>query len=218
MRHWLIVLLTGLATSALAGEVDEKRPYGRACFVVISGDGAEAKPLSRAELTRGGELAVHLEANTSCQAVVAVLGKRDAKLVNGWRPKLVTLDEWDPKCLPAGAEKWTLDARTEPFTAYVVFLPNDASSGRALRELVRILADPNTSTAVQNTAARQLRGELEKWQANPDAIARAPQSAPTAVGGSLRSAADFPWRSFAFRANFTADKPAVIAFDNAVGR
>jgi hypothetical protein len=213
----LMVLCGGLL---IAQEVDETRPYGRVCATVMDSNGKIESLLDgEVRAVAGNEMTLHFDANREGEALIAVLTKKEGALAHGWRPLLVPIGEWDEHIAPVPPEKWTFPADDEAFEVFVVFFPKAAPAANEVRGLVTKLQDPNADAAALLAGARQLREALQKWQVAESATAAAPESAPAAVGGTLREAgADFPWRTFAKKANFSADKPAVIVFGHAAGK
>ncbi len=219
-RCALLALLVLYGGRLIAGDVDETRPYGRACATVIDSNGkSEAVLDGEVRAVAGNEMTLHFEANREGEALVALLTKKDGALAHGWRPLMLPIGEWDAHIAPVPPEKWTFPADDEAFEVFVVFFPKAAPAANEVRGLVTKLRDPNADAAALLAGARQLRETLQKWQVAETAMDAAPESAPAAVGGTLRDAgSDFPWRTFAKRANFSADKPAVIVFGHAVGK
>ena len=209
----LALALTLRPFSIAAQPLDESKPYGLACATMID-------PVANKEAVLGGELTpqpgrlltVHLDANAAGEAIVVTLTKKDGRLAHGWRPVIVPIKDWEEINVPAAPEKWAWTQGSEPFDVYVVFLAKNGADGELLRKLVAQLRDAKTDASALKTTARQLREELLKWQTNAAALATVPESAPTAIGGTLRAAGEFPWRTLARKANFDSAKPAVVVF------
>ena len=198
--------------------VDEAKPYGRATVAVLDPKAQTCAVLGPATAAQvGNELQVHLDANSNSEALVVALTKKDARLAHGWRPALLELKEWDEATAPAKGDKWVWTDEAAAFEVFVVLFPRNASAAESLRKLVAKLRDQAAKPDALQADARQLRDEIQKFQAG-NGLAAEPERGPTAVGGMLRAAADFPWRDFSRKANFADAKPGVIVFRHAPTR
>lgn len=198
--------------------VDEAKPYGRATAVVVNPKAQTCAVLAGATMPRvGDELQVHLDANAGSEALVVALIKKDARLAHGWRPVWIEFKEWDEATVPAKGNKWVWTDEAAAFEVFVVLFPKGAPTVEPLRKLVARMREPGAKSETLNADARQLREEIQKFQ-TAGGLAVVPERGPTAVGGTLRSVADFPWRDFARKANFAEAAPGVIVFRHAPGR
>ena len=193
--------------------VDEAKPYALAAVTVIHPEKNEEALLGEAPPPQGGDLlAVHLDASVEGEVVVVALHKKTGQLAHGWRPVLAVLKSWDELGLPPRGEKWVWPKTAEPFEVFVVFFAKGDPAAAAVRPLVAQLRDPATDAARLPGLARALREALQKWQARDTALAAVPRSAPVAVAGTVRTVGEFPWRTHARKANFSAGQPAVLVF------
>lgn len=211
-----LVLISAVGLASLWA-VDESKPYGRASVVVVNAKAQTCTVLDGAAVHKGDEVQVHLDANASSEALVVALTRKDVRLAHGWRPVMLALKEWDEVTVPAKGEKWVWTEEAAAFEVFVVLFPKNAPVAEPLRKLVARLREPTAKPEALIADARQLREEIQKFQAGGD-LARIPERSPTAVGGTLRSVADFPWRDFARKANFAEATPGVIVFRHAPGR
>lgn len=214
----LLVSALMIAGNVRVQAVDEAKPYGRASVVVVNPKAQTCAVLDGATVARtGDEVQVHLDANAGGEALVVALIKKDARLAHGWRPAMLELKEWDEVTVPAKGDKWVWTDEAAAFEVFVVLFPKNAPVAEPLRKLVARLREPGAKSETLNADARQLRDEIQKFQA-AGGLAVVPERGPTAVGGTLRSVADFPWRDFARKANFAEAAPGVIVFRHAPGR
>ena len=198
--------------------VDETKPYGRAGVVVVNPKAQTCAVLDdTAVLHKGDELRVHLDANASGEALVVALTKKDVQFAHGWRPVMLVLKEWDEVTVPAKGDKWVGADEAPAFEVFVVFFPKNAPAAAPLRTLVARLREPGGKPDALISGARLLREAIGKFQAG-GGLAVVPERSPTAIGGTLRSVTDFPWRDFARKANFAEAAPGVIVFRHAPGR
>lgn len=213
MRHLLPValLLLGFPCSQ-AQSVDQTQPYGRAAVTVVQPDGETSFDAA----SRPGErksLAVYLDANTACVALVAAWSRKDGTLANGWRPELVELGEWEAQRLPSKAKPWSWTEEREPFDLRVFFVAKETEGVDKLRTLLAAMAKNESDDKLAKFQERQLSEIVAPWLADRDAVATRPANAPTRIGGTVRAVdGGFAWRDFARSMNFTAQKPAVILF------
>lgn len=215
MPPWAVALALGPMLAA-GRAVDESKPYGRVCVSVVDPrQGQEAVVGGGLAPKAGRLLTVHLDSNTDGEALVVAFSKKSGVLAHGWRPALAPLKAWEERTLPARAEPWAWPGTVETLEVFVVFLARDSAAAGPIRELVARLRDPAAEAAAQKAQARQLRDELRKWQGDDRALATAPESAPTAIAGTVRTVGEFPWRERARKANFSAAQPAVLVFRNA---
>jgi hypothetical protein len=177
--------LATLATGAQT--IDETKPYGRTCLTVADSK-TKTERLMTADLKSAAEstVAVHLEANMACEAIVAAFSTNDGTLANGWLPVIVRLEEREEQTAPPTHEPWAWVQTGNPFEVFVVFLPMGTPlGGKALGLLAKLR---------EGKAAR-------------------PVSAPAPVAATVRGWAKpkpLLWRDHARTTNFSAEKPRVI--------
>ena len=103
IRALSIALGLTLALGATGAQtVDETKPYGRACVTVVDSK-TKNETLLTDNLKSAAEsnVSIHLEANTECKAIVAAFSNVDGALANGWRPVIVSLEQWQEQTLPS---------------------------------------------------------------------------------------------------------------------
>lgn len=222
MKHTPAVLGLVLALAAGAGAaraVDETKPYGLACAMIVDPKtNKEALPGGGIDAHSGHLLTVHLDANADGEAFVVALTRKEHRLAHGWRPEIVPLKEWSEMAVPAASGKWEWTKAEEAFDVFVVFFPRDSEAAAEARKLVVALREPGADEKTLATHARSLRDELRKWQQDDALLARQPVGGPASIAGSVRTVGDFPWRDFARKANFDVNKPAVLVFPHAAGK
>jgi hypothetical protein len=213
IRALSIAFVLTLAIGATGAQtIDETKPYGRTCVTVVDSK-TKAESVLTADLKPAAEctVAVHLEANTAGEAIIAAFSKIDGTLANGWLPVIVQLEDWEEQTAPPAREPWAWVQTGKPFDVFVVFLPKGQPlAGKALG-LVAKIRDGKADGATQNLQARQLREELRRWAASESAVSARPENAPTKAGVTLRGVR-FPWRDHARTTNFSAEKPGVIIY------
>ncbi len=209
--------LLGLGACLLAAQaVDETKPYGLACVTVIDAKANKESVLGGdIQQSAGRQLTVHLDANSQGEVLLVALTKKESRLAHGWRPVLLPLKEWSEFTAPPATGKWIFTDATEAFEVFVVFIAKDAPGIESMRKLVAQLGAPGAEAATLKTQSRLLREELQKWQSAAGALAHAPAASPTGIGGTVRAPGEFPWRTLARKANFSAAQPAIIVFRSA---
>src|SRR5690348_14360807 len=85
--HWLVA---GLLASVIAAPFDERKPYGRVCVIVVTGE-IEGPVQATSKLGPDARIVVHADANERCQMLVFALNASDGKLAHDWLPQLVEL-------------------------------------------------------------------------------------------------------------------------------
>jgi hypothetical protein len=213
IRAFTIAVSLTLAIGATGAQpIDETKPYGRACVTIVDYKTRAERPLTTDQKpTPGDAIAVHLEANTACEAIIAAFSKNGGALANGWRPLTVRLEEWGEQTAPPAQEPWTLVETGEPFEVFVAFLPQDAPVGAKALGFASQLREGKADATAQKLQARQLREELRRWAAGESALAERPENAPTKGGVTLRGVR-FPWRDHARTMNFSGEKPGVLIY------
>jgi hypothetical protein len=212
-RALSIALSLALALGATGAQtVDETKPYGLACVTVV-----DSKTKNETVLTDNlkpaaqSNVRIYLEANTECKAIVAAFSSVEGSLANGWRPVIVSLEEWKEQTLPSVDEPWPWVEAGRRFEVFVTFLPREMPMAAKMLGLVAKLRGGNGDAALQKLQAWQLRDELRRWAASDSAVAARPESAPAPIAGTARGV-DFPWRAHARTVNFTDEKPGVIIY------
>jgi hypothetical protein len=210
----IIVLLHWSLSAAFA--LDETKPYGRVGVTVWDPKEKTEAPLNdAAHPAPGRTLRAHLDANTSCEAVIAAFTIGTGALANAWRPYRFDLEAWVEKMGPPAGEAWAWSGPTEPFEVFAVLLPKGKAGAENVRDLVARLRDPKNAPAASALQARLLREELRKWSASEAPNTGLPESTPARIGGTLRAGADFPWRDHARKLNFSETRPGVTVFRHA---
>lgn len=209
--------LAGFGASLLAAHAaDETKSYGLACVTVIDARANKESVLGGdIKAAAGRQLTVHLDANSQGEVLIVALTKKEGRLAHGWRPVLLPLKEWSEFTAPPAPQKWIFTEATKAFDVFVVFLAKDTQGAEGVRKLVAELRAQGMDATTLKTQSHLLREALQKWQSSDGALAQTPLASPTMIGGTLRAPAEFPWRSLARKANFSASQPAVIVFHSA---
>ncbi len=202
------------ATSAFAAaDVDEEKPHGRFCLSLYEPGPPEKEEAFQISAPAGaGKLVrAYIDASDKCSVLVAALTK-DGKLVNGWRPQLSEVPaEFEEILLPQSPVKWEWTTSSPPFDLYVLFLAPDSKETAEAKKLVDAMQNSKDDRilAMQTGKLKELIGKLAS---DKDRANKAPVSEPE-VGGVFRGAA-FPWRQFAQKVNFSADRPGVLVLSS----
>jgi hypothetical protein len=212
----LFYLLLGLATASsavAAGAIDEDKPHGRVCLSVYEPGPPEKEEAFQISAPAGAGKIVraYVDASDKCSVLLAALTK-DGKLVNGWRPQLSEVPgEFEEILLPKTPVKWDWSTATGPFDLYVLFLEPGSKEVDEARKLIDAMqnAKDDRILAMQTGKLKELIGKLAS---DKDRTNKAPVSEPE-VGGVFRGAA-FPWRQFAQKVNFSADRPGVLVLSS----
>ena len=212
----LFYLLLGLATASsavAAGAIDEDKPHGRVCLSVYEPGPPEKEEAFQISAPAGaGKLVrAYIDASDKCSVLVAALTK-DGKLVNGWRPQLSEVPaEFEEIRLPKSPVKWDWTTSSVPFDFYVLFLEPGSKEIDEAKKLIEAMQNSKDDRilAMQTGKLKELIGKLAS---DKDRTNKAPVSEPE-VGGVFRGAA-FPWRQFAQKVNFSADRPGVLVLSS----
>jgi hypothetical protein len=160
----------------------------------------------------GKTVRAYVDASDKCSVLLAALTK-DGKLVNGWRPQLSEVPgEFEEILLPTTPVKWDWSTASVPFDFYVLFLAPDSKDIAEAKKLVDAMQNPKVDDrvlALQTGKLKELIGRIAADKSNSN---QAPVSEPE-VGGVFRGAA-FPWRQFAQKVNFSADRPGVLVLSS----
>jgi hypothetical protein len=211
--HFALSLL--VATGAYAANaVDEEKPNGRVCLSVYQPGPPEKEEAFQisAPAGAGKTMRAYVDASDKCSVLLAALTK-DGKLVNGWRPQLSEVPgEFEEILLPKTPVKWDWSTASVPFDFYVLFLAPDSKDIAEAKKLVDAMQNPKVDDrvlALQTGKLKELIGRIAADKSNSN---QAPVSEPE-VGGVFRGAA-FPWRQFAQKVNFSADRPGVLVLSS----
>jgi hypothetical protein len=204
-----------VATSAFAAaDVDEEKPHGRFCLSLYEGGPPEKEEAFQISAPAGaGKLVrAYIDASDKCSVLVAALTK-DGKLVNGWRPQLSEVPaEFEEILLPKAPVKWDWSTASGPFDLYVLFLAPGSNEIDEAKKLVEAMQNPKVDDRVLAMQTGKLKELIGKLASDKDRTNKAPVSEPE-VGGVFRGAA-FPWRQFAQKVNFSADRPGVLVLSS----
>ena len=158
-------------------------------------------------------MAIYLDANTPCVALIAAFTRSDRQLANGWKPLLIELEEWEAQRVPHKPQVWEWNEGGEPFDVQVFFLARETQGLGKLRALVKVINGAEGDATLARLQERQLRDLVAPWLADHGAIASHPANAPARIGGTVRVASgEFPWRDHARSVNFSAERPGVVTF------
>jgi hypothetical protein len=215
MRKILFSALSLLvATGVLAGNaVDEEKPHGRFCLSLFEPGPPEKEEAFQISAPAGAGKIVraYVDASDKCSVLLAALTK-DGKLVNGWRPQLSEVPgEFEEILLPKTPVKWDWSTASGPFDLYVLFLEPGSKEIDEAKKLIDAMQSSKDDRvlAMQTGKLKELIGKLAS---DRDRTNQAPVSEPE-VGGVFRGAA-FPWRQFAQKVNFSADRPGVLVLSS----
>jgi hypothetical protein len=205
----LTAVMSALATAA----VDEEKPHGRFCLSLYEPGPPEKEEAFQISAPAGvGKIVrAYVDASDKCSVLVAALTK-DGKLVNGWRPQLSEVPgEFEEILLPKAPVKWDWSTASGPFDLYVLFLAPGSKEIEEARKLVDAMQNSKDDRilAMQTGKLKELIGKLAS---DKDRSNQAHVSEPE-VGGVFRGAA-FPWRQFAQKVNFSADRPGVLVLSS----
>ena len=170
--------------------------YARVCVTTVDAEANEAPLTEKSSPGPGERLIVHLDANSECVALIVPLVEHGTKLVNGWRPQIVTLPEWDERTLPASKATWAWNKGADPFQLWVFFFKNDAPGLDDIQKLVAAMQGATLDEKVLAQQTRKLCDKLSARMTGNQQIAQGPKAGATLVGGAVRGA-EFPWRNFA---------------------
>ncbi|MEY2577525.1 MAG: hypothetical protein QOI49_349 [Verrucomicrobiota bacterium] len=202
------------ATSAFAAaDVDEEKPHGRVCLSLYEPGPPEKEEAFQisAAADAGKTVRAYVDASDKCSVLLAALTK-DGKLVNGWRPQLSEVPgEFEEIRLPKTPLKWDWSTASGPFNLYVLFLEPGSKEIDEAKKLIDAMQNSKDDRvlAMQTGKLKELIGKLASEK---DRTSQAPVSEPE-VGGVFRGAA-FPWRQFARKVNFSADRPGVLVLSS----
>jgi hypothetical protein len=211
---YFVLALTAVMRASAAAAVDEEKPLGRICLSVYEPGPPEKEEAFQISAPAGAGKTVraYVDASDKCSVLLAALTK-DGKLVNGWRPQLSEVPgEFEEILLPKTPVKWDWSTASVPFDFYVLFLAPDSKDIAEAKKLVDAMQNPKVDDrvlALQTGKLKELIGRIAADKSNSN---QAPVSEPE-VGGVFRGAA-FPWRQFAQKVNFSADRPGVLVLSS----
>jgi hypothetical protein len=202
-----------MSASASAAVVDEEKPHGRFCLSLYEPGPPEKEEAFQVSAPAGAGKTVraYVDASDKCSVLLAALTK-DGKLVNGWRPQLSEVPgEFEEILLPKTPVKWDWSTASGPFDLYVLFLDPGSKEIDEAKKLIDAMQNSKDDRilAMQTGKLKELIGKLAS---DKDRANQAPASEPE-VGGVFRGAA-FPWRQFAQKVNFSADRPGVLVLSS----
>jgi hypothetical protein len=211
--YFVLGVIAGTSAFAAAA-VDEEKPHGRVCLSIYEPGPPEKEEAFQISAPAGAGKTVraYVDASDKCSVLLAALTK-DGKLVNGWRPQLSEVPgEFEEILLPKTPVKWDWSTASVPFDFYVLFLAPDSKDIAEAKKLVDAMQNPKVDDrvlALQTGKLKELIGRIAADKSNSN---QAPVSEPE-VGGVFRGAA-FPWRQFAQKVNFSADRPGVLVLSS----
>jgi hypothetical protein len=210
--YFFLGLLTATSVFA-AADVDEEKPHGRFCLSLYEPGPPEKEEVFQISAPTGAGKTVraYVDASDKCSVLLAALTK-DGKLVNGWRPQLSEVPgEFEEILLPKTPVKWEWSTASGPFDVYVLFLEPGSKEIDEAKKLIDAMQNSKDDRilAMQTGKLKELIGKLAS---DKDRSNQAPVSEPE-VGGVFRGAA-FPWKQFARKANFSADRPGVLVLSS----
>lgn len=208
----LLALALAGARLGLAGEVDQRKPYGRVCISVIDGSGNEQALDTYRPAARQGNVSLqaHVEANTPCMVVVAAFDAQGGGVLAGWPPQVADLQAWDEVVLPKPStpSKTALNA---PFEVEVLFLASKAPAAGDIRKLVGLMQKPAGNATLTRLQAKKLRELMSGTIAESDRAHYLATRAQTEIGGTIRGLT-WEWRKYASEVNFSDERPGLLIF------
>jgi hypothetical protein len=202
-------------TSAFAAAaVDEEKPHGRFCLSIYEPGPPEKEEAFQISAPAGAGKTVraYIDASDKCSVLIAALTK-DGKLVNGWRPQLSEVPgEFEEILLPKTPVKWDWSTASGPFDLYVLFLEPGSKEIEEAKKLIDAMQNPKVDDRILAMQTGKLKELIGKLASDKDRANQAPVSEPE-VGGVFRGAA-FPWRQFAQKVNFSANRPGVLVLSS----
>jgi len=203
-------LAAGLLGSMFAAPVDERRPYGRVCIGVVTGEMEEPLQAS-SKAGPNTHIVVHADANERCQMLVSVFNASDGKLAHNWLPQLVELPPWEEVLLPEPPSAWKWPVGSKPFDVYVLFTHPSSEDARDLKSLVTAMWRATTNSELLDRQSVKLRELATRSGATQAEIINVAKADRVEVAATFRSGT-FPWREYASRVNFTEAKPSLLMF------
>ena len=152
---------------------------------------------------------MHLDASSSCEALVAAFAKKDGRLAFGWRPAMLTLPEWEEKAV--GEQRWAWKSAAEPFEVFVLFFAPGSVDAAQLKKLVAAMQEPKSEAKLIEMQTNKLHELIGHAMADKD-LSKFRAKAETADVAGVMRGDPFPWRKYARGVNFTAEQPGVVIF------
>jgi len=213
VRAFLVALAIALAVRfAGAQAADQRKPYGRACVTVVDA-AAKTETVFTPEMKPGNErsVVVHLDANSSCEALVAAFIERDGSLAFGWRPVFLALSQWDEKT--AGGDRWPWKQTEEPFEIVVLFFAPGSADAAQIKKLFTAMQESPNNSRLLEIQTNKLHELIGHAMADKD-LSRFRAKAETADVAGVTRGDSFPWRRFARDANFMPELPGALIFSS----
>jgi hypothetical protein len=207
LLQWLVA---GLLAQVIAAPVDERKPYGRICVGVVTGE-TEGSLQATSKPGADTHIVVHADANEPCEMLVSAFNASDGKLAHNWLPQLVELPPWVEALLPEAQNAWKWSVGSEPFDVYVLFMDPNSEDARKLNILVTAMWRATTNRELLDRQSVQLRELATRSGAAQTEIINVAKAGRVEVAATYRSSA-FPWRDYASRANFSEAKPSLLIF------
>lgn len=207
----LFLLVSTAVAGALAQKADEAQPYGRAAVTVVElGKGGESRLTSASAPGGDRGVAVHLDSNAPCEALVMALTRESGRPAFGWRPAVIAMPEWKEKSV--GGTDWPWSASGPACDVYVIFFAPGAPALEGVRKLVAAMQSRDLDARLLNLQINKLRELVGSALARAASEkSRISAANPTEVAGVLRGD-EFPWRDFAASVNFSPEQPGVLVF------
>jgi hypothetical protein len=211
--YFVLGVIAGTSAFAAAA-VDEEKPHGRFCLSIYEPGPPEKEEAFQISAPAGaGKLVrAYIDASDKCSVLVAALTK-DGKLVNGWRPQLSEVPgEFEEILLPKTPVKWDWSTASGPFDLNVLFLAPGSKEVEEAKKLIEAMQNPKVDDRILAMQTGKLKELIGRLASDKDRSNQSPVSEPE-VGGVFRGAA-FPWRQFAQKVNFSADRPGVLVLSS----
>ncbi len=214
-RSSAFLLISLVLIAPLRAQIDEGKPYGRICFLVIDRD----KEGNWETLGNEGKLGPKrriigcVDANTPCELLIAAFNAKNRLLVREWKPQIVPINgEWKEVKIPIEPARWIWDEPREEFEVWAAFLARGSKRAEIVKSILQKLDHSGEKDV--NRLADALRRELSSFLAD-DASAHRVKVEPLRMAGEYRSSSSIPWREHADRVNFSETNPGILIFSSA---
>ena len=218
MKRFALLSAALLGNLAIArADVDETRPYGRVCVTVMGPAERQEEPFRPVLHPGPGErIGVCVDANVSCQMLIAAFHPATGRIVNNWLPQMVELAEWEETRVPKNPIVWKWLPGSEPFDIYVLFADNKSPDLKELQSLLAAILKSGSNAPLLERQSVKLRELITRSIVDPEKARSKLPSERAEIGGTYRgmgsSGVGFAWRKYASSVNFSETKPGLLIF------
>lgn len=192
--------------------LDKNKPYARVCLAVMnSATGEEVALQATSTAGKGKRIVAHIDATAKCEVVVAAFNRKTGQLFNNWLPQFVQVAERNEVLLPKAPIAWDWGKEAGPFELHVLIFSPGSKESAELKNLVEAMQNAKAQK-IADLQANKLRELIGRVRVDKLASDRGVKTDATEVGGVFRMVVGFEWRDSARSVNFSADKPAALAF------